>query len=264
MISTQTLIAATTLSITTVVISTAAYADPTPINLSTWTDESSHQFSNWQVSDDGSSVLQVVNGHPTFFVSPDEFIDTTITGTLRVEDTIDNDYIGFVFGYQSPLAANNDPVDDYNFLLFDWKKSGGDGRDEGFSLIRVNGLFPTVEDLTESFWQRQESAKFDIFATNYGEDKGWEAQTDHDFSLLYQTDRIKIDIDGETIFDISGEFESGHFGFYNNSQANVRYSSFTQEETPPEKVPEPPSMLSLALLGLAGLGKLATRKRKDT
>lgn len=263
-ISTQTSIAATTLSIATLAIATTAHAAPTPIDLRTWTQEGSPASGNWVVSADGSSVLQTINGYPTFFVSPEEFINTTITGKFRVEDG-DNDFMGFVFGYQSPIATNHDPDNHFDFLLFDWKQRDqqtgyGLGR-EGFSLSRIDGRFGTHLEILNTFWEHPDNPKSQVLATSYGSDKGWTAYTEYDFSLLYQTDRIKIDIDGETIFDISGEFEPGQFGFYNHSQPYARYSGFTQEETPPERVPEPSALVGLALLGVVGLGKMATRKR---
>ena len=219
-----------------------------PIDLRNWRQEGNPTSGNWVVASDGNSVLQTINGYPTFFVSPEEFINTTITGTLRVEETVDNDWIGFVFGYQSPIADKTEPVNGWKFMVFDWTKSGSMGKErpyEGATLRDIDGSFYPLTDFR--------------VATNYGAGKGWTALTDHNFSLLYQTDRVKIDIDGETIFDISGDFESGRFGFYNASQSYVRYSGF---ESQPAPVPEPGTIGGLAVLGLVGLGKLATGKRK--
>lgn len=237
------------------------------IDLRTWRKEGAPANSNWVVSLYGTFVRQTINGFPAFFVSPETFINTTINGKLKVEDTIDNDFIGFVFGYQSPIAAIGDAVNNYNFLLFDWKKSNYhngalDGANEGFALTKVNGIFPTYNDEFASFWQHTESSKFDLLATDYGTGKGWRPYQDYDFTLLYQTNRIKIDINGNTIFDISGKFEPGHFGFYNYSQSNVRYSGFTQQETPPAKpVPEPASTLGLFVLSLFGVRSMLKHKR---
>lgn len=269
MISTQTFIKATTLGFAAIAISTTAYAAPTPIDLRTWRQEGPPANGNWVVSADGTFVRQTINGLPTFFVSPDNFINTTINGKIK-SDGQDNDFIGFVFGYQSPIAANGDKANDFNFLLFDWKQSvirnGGfvERTNEGFGLAKVNGTFPTIDDVRASFIRHEESSKFDLLDTDYGEDKGWKRNKEYDFTLLYQTDRIKIDIDGETIFDVSGEFQPGRFGFYNLSQANVRYSGFTQEETPPSKsVPEPSSALGLLAFSTFGINFLLKRKQQQ-
>ncbi|MGK7904226.1 MAG: PEP-CTERM sorting domain-containing protein [Hormoscilla sp.] len=249
--------------------------EPQPIDLSTWTQEGVPANGKWVVSADGASVLQTINNNPTFFVSPDEFIDTTIQGKLKVEGRGDNDddFIGFVFGYQSPIATNNDGVNDFDFLLFDWKQKTQRLAQEGFSLVKVNGA---ISNYDPNFWDHKSSSKFDLIATDYGSSKGWQDRTEYDFTLLYESDRVKIDIDGNTIFDISadevgGEFQPGRFGFYNFSQEAVRYSGFTQKDTSPtppetERVPEPSSVLGLlafSAVGLAGLKRKKQHKSQD-
>ncbi|HAX80048.1 MAG TPA: hypothetical protein DCY88_30490 [Cyanobacteria bacterium UBA11372] len=260
---------------TAVVVGTAMFASSVqaaslglkPIDLRTWTKEG--LGGNWEVSSDGTSVLQTLHGLPTFFVSPDEFINKTITGKFKVEPkgNYDNDFIGFVFGYQSPIAVNGDQANNFNFLLFDWRQSPQEGAKEGFSLAKVNGNFNfRLGQPHPNFWVHKESEEFDLLDTDYGKGKGWKDNTEYDFSLLYQTDRIKIDIDGKTIFDVSGEFQPGRFGFYNFSQSHVRYSGFTQADIapePPKSVPEPTSGLGLLTFGALGTGALLKRKQQQ-
>ena len=255
-------------------------AQSVPINLNTWNQESASGNGNWTVAPDGNSVFQSINGNPTFFVSPDDFINTTFNGEFQVQTTGDDDYIGFVFGYQSPLAANGDAVNDYDFFLFDWKQnnqtSGGQLAQEGFTLSRVQG---TINDFLPGFWGHNDSTEFDVLATDYGSTRGWADNTEYDFTLLYQEDRITIDIQGGTddfassqrIFNITpgdvglSTFQSGKFGFYNYSQASVRYQGFTQQDTPPnpdnQTVPEPSMLLSM--LAIAGLGSFFGSKSKQ-
>jgi len=255
-----------------------ALAQANPIDLNSWNQEGNPSNGNWAVSSDGNSVSQSINGNPTFFVSPDDLINNTFNGSFGVQTSADDDYIGFVFGYQSPLSANSDSVNDYNFLLFDWKQQtqpfGVETAQEGFSLNLVNG---NISNFLPGFWGHNDSPEFNVLATDYGATRGWADNTVYDFTLLYQDNRIKIDIEGgtgdfangQTIFDITPgdvgltSFQAGKFGFYNYSQQNVLYQGFTSEVTPPDTdpvaVPEPASIIGLLGVGLIGL----TSRRKN-
>ncbi|MFQ5964050.1 MAG: MopE-related protein [Candidatus Scalinduaceae bacterium] len=194
------------------------------LDLNTWTKEGPDVIVNWIVAPDGSSVQ--MSGHistiPTFFVSPEEnFINTTIRGTMKVETTGDDDFIGFVFGYQKPVAANGDVNTDFDLLLFDWKQFAQSGAEEGFTLNRVNG---SITDFSPGFWQHTDSAEWEVLGTDFGSEKGWLDNVEYEFELIYQTDRIIISIDGNTIFDVAGTFPEGRIGFYNFSQPTTRYT----------------------------------------
>lgn len=216
----------------------------------------------------GASVTQSVNGDPTFFVSPTNQIDTTVRGTIRVAPgSGDDDFIGFVLGFTGPASTGND----MNFVLFDWKQGtqtfSGATAQEGLSVSRVNG---TITDYTPGFWGHTDSAQFDVLGTDFGVGKGWVEGVTYNFTILYQTGRIKIDIAGgtfgagSTVFDINGSFPDGRFGFYNYSQSHVTYAGLTEESTPPP--PPPPGGApvpgSLALLGLGLVGLTWRQQRR--
>ncbi len=100
---------------------TLTVSERKPIDLRNWKQQGQKSNGRWRVNSKGDSVIQELNGSPTFFVSPDDYIDTTIRGKIRVNDLSDDDMIGFVFGYQSPIADKKHDEADYDFLLFDWK-----------------------------------------------------------------------------------------------------------------------------------------------
>lgn len=240
----------------------AAMAAEVPIDLNTWSKRGPSANGSWTVAGDGSSVVQSINGDPTFFVSPGNEIDKTLRGKISVLTSSDNDFIGFVFGFNAPASTGND----MDFVLFDWKKADqtylGVTALEGFALSRVQG---TITDYSPGFWGHASSTGFNVLATHYGTTLGWVSNTEYDFSILYQASRIRIDIaggafgTGTTIFDVAGSFPDGRFGFYNYSQQSVRYAGLTEELTPPP-IPEPATS-ALLLLGLGAVGALARHRR---
>lgn len=221
-------------------------------SLPNWMQEGAASAGDWNLSSTGLSVRQELNISPTYFVSPDDIINTTITGRMRVETTADNDLIGFVFGYKSPLAENGDPVNQREFLLFDWRQqtqtttASGTGQ-EGFSLAKVNALFTS----DAPFWNHLNTTGFEVLATQYSSSNGWLDNTWHDYELIYETDRIRISIDGQQIFDVSGSFEPGRFGFYNFSQERVRYTASAATTNSPILV-SPPGDYSTLIQNLDG------------
>ena len=201
------------------------------IDFNTWQQQARIANGNWSVNAAGNSVTQSVNGDPTFFTSQDTFINVIINGTIRVNDVGDNDWVGFVFGYKDPISPNTDSS---NFYLFDWKQQtqnlGGNNGQEGFALAKVEGVFDwnNANTFRPYFWGHQNTpVVFEILDTDYGNTKGWVAQTDYDFSLTYTSNTIRIVINNDTIFDIQGCYEPGKFGFYNYSQQDVVYSNFS-------------------------------------
>ncbi len=203
----------------------------TNVDLNTWVQEGNPATGNWQVNPAGTSVLQTVNviafnSYPTFFVSPDTFHNARIEGTIRVNSGLgDDDWIGFVFGYQNPVGN----IDQYDTYLFDWKKEtqafGALNGQEGMALTHIQGPIPQA-NLWNYIWGHNSDAIFNVLDTDYGPGRGWEFDIDYDFTLIYTSTRATILIDADTIFDISGCFDRGRFGFYNFSQSNVLYSNF--------------------------------------
>ncbi|MEZ4713144.1 MAG: hypothetical protein R3A44_38500 [Caldilineaceae bacterium] len=211
---------------------TAQLFGPQPLDLTAWTQQGVAANGRWTVADDGQSVFQAINQDPTFFVSPDDFLNTTIRGTFLVEHNgsgdPEGDFIGFVFGYQSPFTDRGDDPNEFDFLLFSWKGAdqvfNGFPAQAGYSLARVKG---NISDYFPSFWVQEESPEFQILASDYASDKGWSRNVEYDFELDYSATHIRIRINGQPIFDLAGDFKAGRFGFYNYSQQEVRYKNFS-------------------------------------
>ena len=228
------------------------------INLHNWAQKGDKANGNWKVSDSGSHVTQTINGLPTYYVSNKNYMGTKIGGTFKVGEggNWDNDFVGFVFGYNSP--------DDC--LLFDWKQSvQGDGL-EGFTLSRIKD---DGDGITEVNYGGNTGDDITVLASDYG-DNGWEDNTEYEFSLEYTEDNIIISIDGNVIFDVDGVFADGKFGFYNYSQEDVRYRGWEEDSVSvassapvPTPVPTPePSTYMMLSMGVVGFILTSKKRRK--
>ncbi len=221
------------------VLSVSSFANAGLIDLSNW---SATAGGNWTVDASKTSVFQTINGEPTYFLSDSNYIDTKFDGTFGVETSIDDDFIGFAFGYNN----SND------YLLFDWKQGNQGVASSGFTLSHITG-----SDV--DFWGHTGN-DISILASNYTGNNGWVDNTTYNFSLDFTHSGISIDIDGNNIFDVSGTFQTGKFGFYNYSQSHVRYTGFEETVSPSKDVPEP-STLAIFALGIMGL--VSKRKNKS-
>jgi hypothetical protein len=243
---------------------TAAVADP--IDLTPWTAltldfPGGQSAGRWVLEPGATAVKQVVNADPSFFLNNVNQTSIKIDGTWQVVNGGDDDYMGFVFGYQNSS----------NFYAFDWKKSGqsysGRYAAEGMTIKKFTGA--TGDGLADlslaEFWENQVNfGDMTVLATNHATDKGWVDGRLYDFHLDYNVVAGQFTIvvkDGATtLWDktvVDNTFNSGQFGFYNNSQQNVRYAGF--EFTP--VVPEPETYM-LMLAGLCVVGSVAARRRR--
>lgn len=246
------LVLALSIAFSTPVPAVAQPEGPIDFDLSTWTQEGVLDWGEWEVSADGLTVRQTVNHSPTFYVSPEEFDTATIEGVFEVERPGDDDYIGFVMGYQAPRAPRQV---DYDFLVFNWKQSEqtfeGCTAQEGASLLRLQGTDDPDADYTPggiahpALWCHESATEgaydidVDVLDTNWGEGTGWEDETEYTFTLRYTPDSVTVEIDGTEVVSTTGTFQPGAFGFYNYSQAEVRYSGFSVRETVEPEPGEP-------------------------
>jgi gliding motility-associated-like protein len=209
------------------------------MDLNDWTIAGPLGNGQWTVTDDGTAVSQDVNGLPTFFVSPKDMMNVRVTGKLRVDSLAeDNDYIGFVFGVQSPTTYGNN-LTTFDCWMIDWKSDIQTSADEGFSLIDMNYTFDfdNPNSFMPFFWTHNTIAGFQITNTHYDEGSGWEVDQEYDIEFLFTPTRMIFKVNNEVILDKLDCFEPGRFGFYNFSQAGTNYSDFQYEVLPDFNLP---------------------------
>lgn len=201
-----------------------------PIDLSSWTrfnlDFPGFQPSgNWVLSNSDTTVTQTVNTDPTMFLNNIEQTSYGMQGNWRVSNTTDNDFIGFVFGFQ----------DSCHFYIMDWKKANQDESgygfaQEGFSIKRISA--PSVESLSvDDFWLSSGTEYCEILDSYFDANSGWQTNVTYEFKLEFQPYffNVKVSLNDSILWDTSvsdSAYTYGQFGFYNFSQEMVVYSGF--------------------------------------
>ena len=217
------------------------------IDLSGWSSEGE---GTWTTQGDNSTVLQSANSDPTVFFNGMDSQGMQLSGSISVEQDADDDFIGFVLGYN----AGDLTSDEASYLLIDWKQADqsfynrpelsfeGDAN-AGLSVSQVNGALSI-----ENAWRHDGAVTELQRGTNLGS-TGWEDNTAYSFDLIFNADQVQVYVNDVLELDISGTFTNGSFGFYNFSQPNVLYAGITED------VVEPPANVSAPLTaGLMGLG----------
>jgi len=252
----------------------ASSALAAPVDLSAWSAltlnfPGAQPAGNWVVNGTNTAVEQTVNADPSFFLNNLNQTSYSIDGSWRVKTSSDNDFMGFVFGYQNSS----------NFYLFDWKQGAQNEytgvANEGMSIKKYEGA--TGDGLTDlslgEFWENtSDKGSMTVLDTNFGGTAGWVNNRLYNFHLDFNTVanqfsiKITDTVTTNTLWDttiVDSTFTSGQFGFYNFSQSNVEYAGFTQDGG--IIVDDPiatPDSGSTALLLLAGLLGMAAIKRK--
>jgi len=179
----------------------------------------------------GLVAIQSANALPSAYVSDQVFENTTIRGRFSVTDTSDDDYIGFVFGWQ----------DDQHFYLLRWKQAAqsycGSHAERGTNLAVVSSDTPLDE--CADFWASVGTARVTSLVAPSLNPMGWVDKKVYEFELSHKPGAIAIDIRDvalnttvATIRSTDATYGKGRFGFYNHSQSGVRYEFFSIDSMP--------------------------------
>lgn len=242
-------------------ISAASSAALTPIDLTNWVKEGDGV---WTLGNGNESVLQSVNGEPTVFFDPAaNDIGSLFSGNISVaSQPYDDDYIGFVFGYQSGELTSSSS----EYYILDWKRVTqnfqGDVAQRGLSFSTVSGL-TSFSDL----WSHSGSVNEVKRAENLGS-TGWKPNTQYSFDIFYTSTLIQVTVNNSLELSVTAadaglsSFGDGAVGFYNLSQSGVTYSGLSSQAA--NGVNEVPSPNTMALFGLSLIGlSLSRRSRKN-
>ncbi len=248
----------------------AGGANAGAIDLSSWTADTydltgGQNAGNWVLSNNDETVTQTINADPSVYLNGVNQTSYTMDGHWKVTTDSDDDFMGFVFGYQN----------DHQFYVMDWKQATQNAGDPwgyaqaGFRILKIDAT--SRSDLVlKDFWEAgATTTNSTVLASTYG--TGWADNQEYDFHLDFtSTGEFSIEVfDGTTdvsLWDTTvtdSSYTHGQFGFYNYSQASVEYSGFEQTGgVIVDPVPEPATMFLFGT-GLVGLvGSRLRKKRK--
>lgn len=224
------------------------------VDLNTW--QSPEGGGNWSVQGGGSTVYQSINTPtPTTFFNGENSQGKSLSGQITVaSNTSDDDFIGFVLGYDAGDLTNNSA----DYLLIDWKRGdqtvGGWGFGAaGLAISRVTGAINETEA-----WSHTGDVSELQRATNLGS-TGWVRGQTYTFDLTFTAGLVEVFVNGIKELSVNGSFSDGSFGFYNFSQDRVTYAGI-EEDIVPSAVPVPAAGFLLAG-ALGGLGLVRRRKK---
>ena len=227
-----------------------------PVDLSSW---SANGAGTWILQAGNNAVKQTVNGSPTVFHNNQDSQGKALSGQITVQTGSDDDFIGFVLGYNENDLTNSAA----DYLLIDWKQRSqsfyGMG-EKGLAISQVSGVLGNnsgawSHDPANNVTELQRAATLGS--------TGWLDNTAYDFDLIFTASLVEVFVNGNKELSITGAFSNGSFGFYNYSQAHVLYAGIEEDIAPPSPsavpIPAAAFMFAPALLGFLGL-----RRRKET
>ena len=231
-------------------------AAPTSVDLTGWIANGTG--GNWTVQGGSDSVKQSLNSAtPTIFHNNMNSQGLALSGEITVQTLADDDFIGFVLGYNNNDVTNASA----DYILIDWKQGDQLSGIDGLAISRVTGALEPGggNHSSNNAWVHSGVVTELARANNLGS-IGWFDNTTYNFDLIFTSTAIQVSVDNMVQLSIAGLFNNGSFGFYNFSQENVLYAGIEERTAPPiGEVPIPAAafLFAPALLGFLGLRRKA-------
>ncbi|XP_026320880.1 cartilage oligomeric matrix protein [Hyposmocoma kahamanoa] len=191
----------------------------------------SQQDPNWEIYNEGAEVRQTLNSDPGLAVGFESFGGVDFEGTLFVDTPIDDDYVGFIFGYQ-----NNK-----RFYVVMWKKNTQTYwqttpfravAEPGIQLKLVNSKTGPGKILRNALWNTESTQDQVTLLWKDPRNVGWREKTAYRWRLLHRPKigliRLKIYEGSRQVADSGNVYDftlkGGRLGVFCFSQEMIIWS----------------------------------------
>ncbi|XP_075980921.1 thrombospondin [Anticarsia gemmatalis] len=192
----------------------------------------SQQDPNWEIANQGAEILQTLNSDPGLAVGFERFNGVDFEGTLFVDTQIDDDYVGFIFGYQ-----NNK-----RFYVVMWKKNTQTYwqttpfravAEPGIQLKLVNSKTGPGKTLRNALWNTESTPDQVTLLWKDPRNVGWREKTAYRWRLLHRPKigliRLKVYENNRLVADSGNVYDftlkGGRLGVFCFSQEMIIWSN---------------------------------------